>query len=80
MSAIAAIRAMGNDLVRPLRALKPQDDSVKVMSYLEAQAAGWISSNAGCALPNGPVSSGTQRGRNCGDSNGNQQCATKRAR
>jgi FAD binding domain/Berberine and berberine like len=31
---------MGNDLVRPLRALKPEDDSVKVMSYLEAQAAG----------------------------------------
>jgi len=31
---------MGNDLVRPLRALKPLDDSVKVMSYLEAQAAG----------------------------------------
>ena len=31
---------MGNDLVRPLRALKPQDDSVKVMSYLEAQSAG----------------------------------------
>ena len=31
---------MGNDLVRSLRALKPQDDSVKVMSYLEAQAAG----------------------------------------
>jgi Berberine and berberine like len=31
---------MGNDLVRALRALKPQDDSVKVMSYLEAQAAG----------------------------------------
>ncbi len=31
---------MGNDLVRPLRALKPQDDSIKVMSYLEAQAAG----------------------------------------
>ena len=31
---------MGNDLVRPLRALKPQDDSVKVMSYLEAQAGG----------------------------------------
>ncbi len=30
----------GNDLVRSLRALKPQDDSVKVMSYLEAQAAG----------------------------------------
>ncbi|MBZ5684037.1 MAG: FAD-binding oxidoreductase [Acidobacteriia bacterium] len=30
----------GNDLVRPLRALKPQDDSVKVMSYLEAQLAG----------------------------------------
>src|SRR5215469_3781351 len=31
---------MGNDLLRPLRALKPQDDSVKVMSYLQAQAAG----------------------------------------
>ena len=31
---------MGNDLVRPMRALKPQDDSVKVMSYLQAQAAG----------------------------------------
>ncbi|HEX8835947.1 MAG TPA: FAD-binding oxidoreductase [Candidatus Acidoferrum sp.] len=31
---------MGNDLVRSLRALKPQDDSVRVMSYLEAQAAG----------------------------------------
>jgi len=31
---------MGNDLLRPLRALKPQDDSVKIMSYLQAQAAG----------------------------------------
>ena len=31
---------IGNDLIRPLRALKPQDDSVKTMSYLEAQAAG----------------------------------------
>jgi hypothetical protein len=31
---------MGDDLLRPLRALKPQDDSVKTMSYLEAQAAG----------------------------------------
>ncbi len=31
---------MGNDLVRPLRALKPEDDSVKLMSYLQAQAAG----------------------------------------
>lgn len=31
---------MVNDLIRPLRALKPQDDSVKVMSYLEAQGAG----------------------------------------
>lgn len=30
----------GSDLVGTLRALKPQDDSVKVMSYLEAQAAG----------------------------------------
>ncbi|HEX3470325.1 MAG TPA: BBE domain-containing protein [Silvibacterium sp.] len=31
---------MGTDLLRPLRALKPQDDSVRVMPYLEAQAAG----------------------------------------
>jgi FAD/FMN-containing dehydrogenase len=31
---------MGTDLLRPLRALKPQDESVRVMSYLEAQAAG----------------------------------------
>jgi hypothetical protein len=31
---------MGNDLLRPLRAFKPQYDSVKIMSYLEAQAAG----------------------------------------
>jgi FAD/FMN-containing dehydrogenase len=31
---------MASDAVRPLRALKPQDDSVRVMSYLEAQAAG----------------------------------------
>jgi len=31
---------MGIDLVAPLRALKPHDDSIKVMSYLEAQAAG----------------------------------------
>ena len=31
---------IGSDLVRPLRALKPQADSIKEMSYLEAQAAG----------------------------------------
>ncbi len=30
----------GNELVTPLRALKPQDDSIKVVPYLEAQAAG----------------------------------------
>jgi hypothetical protein len=30
----------GTDLLRPLRALKPLDDSVRVMSYLEAQVAG----------------------------------------
>src|SRR5215472_16521369 len=35
---------IGNDLLRPLRALKPQEDSVKVRPYLEAQAAG------GCLL------------------------------
>jgi hypothetical protein len=31
---------MGSDLVRPLRVLNPQDDSVKVISYLEAQSSG----------------------------------------
>lgn len=31
---------MGNDLLRPLRAFRPQDDGVKIVSYLEAQAAG----------------------------------------
>jgi len=30
----------GNDLVMPLLELKPQEDKVRVMSYLEAQAAG----------------------------------------
>jgi hypothetical protein len=31
---------MGMDLIRPLRALKPEDDSVRIETYLEAQAAG----------------------------------------
>ena len=31
---------IGNDLLRPLRALKPQEDNVKVTSYLEIQSAG----------------------------------------
>jgi hypothetical protein len=30
----------GNELLGPLRALKPQEDKVRVMSYLEAQAGG----------------------------------------
>ena len=29
-----------NDFLRPLRAFQPQDDSVRIMPYLEAQAAG----------------------------------------
>jgi len=34
----------GNELLRPLRALKPQEDTVRVMSYLEAQSdAGFLS-------------------------------------
>ncbi len=34
--------SLGNDLLRPLRAkLKPQEDTVKVMSYFEAQANGF---------------------------------------
>ena len=32
----------GNELLRPLRALKPQEDSVKVVSYLEAQSAAFL--------------------------------------
>src|SRR5215469_14009771 len=31
---------LGNDLFRPLRALKPQEDSVRVTSYLAVQSAG----------------------------------------
>jgi FAD/FMN-containing dehydrogenase len=30
----------GNELLRPLRALKPQEDNARVMSYLDAQAGG----------------------------------------
>jgi FAD/FMN-containing dehydrogenase len=34
----------GNDLLKPLRALKPQEDKIRVQSYLEVQAgAGFIS-------------------------------------
>lgn len=34
----------GNDLLKPLRALKPQQDKIKVLPYLEAQAgAGFLS-------------------------------------
>ena len=36
----------GNDLLRPLRALKPEDDKVKVMPYLEAQSGAGFSSRA----------------------------------
>jgi FAD/FMN-containing dehydrogenase len=32
----------GNDVLRPLRALKPQEDNVRVMSYLEAQGAAFL--------------------------------------
>jgi hypothetical protein len=32
----------GNELLKPLRALKPQEDDVKVMSYLEAQSASFL--------------------------------------
>ena len=32
----------GNELLSPLRALKPQEDNVRVMPYLEAQAGGFL--------------------------------------
>src|SRR5579863_9826675 len=32
----------GNELLRPLRVLKPQEDVIRVMSYLEAQSAAFI--------------------------------------
>ena len=32
----------GNELLTPLRALKPQDDNVRVMSYLDAQGAAFL--------------------------------------
>jgi FAD/FMN-containing dehydrogenase len=31
---------MGSDLVKPLRVLNPQEDSVKIISYLDAQSSG----------------------------------------
>ena len=34
----------GNDLLRPLRALKPQEDKIRVMSYLDAQSVAGFSS------------------------------------
>jgi len=34
--------SQGNELLRPLRALKPQEDNVRVMPYLEAQAAAFL--------------------------------------
>ena len=33
---------IGNDLVRPLRALKPAEDSIRITSYVEAQAGGFL--------------------------------------
>jgi FAD/FMN-containing dehydrogenase len=35
----------------------------------------WLSFSAGCALPNEPLSSETQRPRHCRNHHGNQQCA-----
>jgi hypothetical protein len=32
----------GNDLLRPLRTLKPQEDNIRVVSYLEAQSAAFL--------------------------------------
>jgi FAD/FMN-containing dehydrogenase len=32
----------GNELLKPLRVLKPQEDNVRIMSYLEAQAAAFL--------------------------------------
>lgn len=32
----------GNELLKPLRALKPQEDNVSVKSYLESQTAGFL--------------------------------------
>ena len=34
---------VGNDLLKPLRELKPQQDNVRIESYLEAQVAGFLS-------------------------------------
>jgi FAD/FMN-containing dehydrogenase len=34
--------SQGNELLKPLRALKPQEDHVRVMPYLEAQAAAFL--------------------------------------
>jgi hypothetical protein len=73
---------IGNDLLRPLRALKPQDDSVKVRPYLEAQAEGGFLQAPVAHFQTNLIlrelsESGTQRGRHCCDYDGNQQCAGK---
>src|SRR5260370_23625751 len=34
--------SQGNELLKPLRALKPQEDNVRVMPYREAQAAAFL--------------------------------------
>jgi hypothetical protein len=36
--AIVVIGARGTDLLKPLRALKPQQDNIRIASYLETQA------------------------------------------
>ena len=59
----------GTELLKPLRALKPQQDNIHIASYLETQAN--INPYApGGAFPNESISSGTHRGRNCDDCDG----------
>ena len=71
---------MGNDLLRPLRAFKPQDDSCQDHVLPGGSGGRWISCSAGCALPNQSHSSRTQRSCHCGNYNGDQRCAGQHAR
>ena len=65
----------GNDLIRPLRALNPQNDGVRVMSYLEAQAAGGFLQAPVAHFQTNLILSELSWTRECGHYVGNQQCS-----
>jgi hypothetical protein len=67
----------GNDLLSPLRSAQTAGGHCQRYVLSGNSGERWLSSSARGAFPNGPVSSGTQRRRNCDDHNGNPRCVTK---